>query len=83
VQQRREFPTKITQRLQTIIQDRVMTRVLALKRDPKPPLPVKLLNRFRFLRQIPARLVGLGFRPEHVHSPVAAKPLAAEAVAAE
>jgi len=83
VQQRREFPTKATQRLQTIMQDRVMTRVLALKRDPKPPLPVKLLNRFRFLRQIPARLVGLGFRPEHVHSPVAAEPMAAKPIAAE
>ena len=38
VQQRREFPTRMTQRLQMIMQDRVMTRVLALKRDPKPPL---------------------------------------------
>ncbi len=73
---------QVTQRLQTIMQDRVMTRVLALKRDPKPPFAVKLLNRFRFLRQILARLVGLGFRPEHVHSPVAARPIAAKPSAA-
>lgn len=81
VQQRREFPTKATQNLQMVMQDRVMTRILALKKDPKPPLPVKLLNRFRILRQIPARIVGLGFRPEHVRSPVAqpvAQPMAAQ-----
>jgi 2-polyprenyl-6-methoxyphenol hydroxylase-like FAD-dependent oxidoreductase len=82
VQQRREFPTRMTQRLQMAIQDRVMTRVLALKRDPKPPLPVKLLNRFSFLRRIPARIIGIGFRPEHVRSPVA-EPIAAQAIAAQ
>ena len=83
VQQRREFPTKMTQGLQTVIQDRVMTRVLALKRDPKPPLAVRLLNRFRLLRQIPARIVGIGFRPEHVHSPAIVEPIAARPIAAE
>ena len=55
---------------------RVMTRVLAAKSDPKPPYPVKLLNRFPFLRRIPARIVGIGFRPEHVRSPIAAGPIA-------
>ena len=76
VQQRREFPTKMTQALQMAIQDRVMTRVLAAKSDPKPPYAVKLLNRFPFLRRIPARIVGIGFRPEHVRSPIAAGPIA-------
>ena len=69
VQKRRELPTRLTQKLQMIIQDRVMTRVLNLKHEPKPPLFVKLLNRFAFLRRIPARLVGIGFRPEHVRTP--------------
>jgi len=81
VQQRREFPTRMTQRLQMIMQDRVLTRVLAAKRDPKPPFGVRLLNRFAFLRRIPARIIGIGFRPEHVRSP-AAEPIAAEAIAA-
>ena len=40
--------------------------VLNLKADPKPPLAVKLLNAWPYLRRIPARLVGIGFRPEHV-----------------
>jgi len=77
VQQRREFPTRMTQRMQMVMQDRVMTRVLAAKSDPKPPFAVKLLNRFAFLRRIPARIIGIGFRPEHVRSPVAAS-IAAE-----
>ena len=82
VQALRTFPTRMTQRLQMAMQDRVMTRVLAAKVDPKPPLPVKMLNRFAFLRHIPARIIGVGFRPEHVRSPVAAAPVAAKAIAA-
>jgi 2-polyprenyl-6-methoxyphenol hydroxylase-like FAD-dependent oxidoreductase len=69
VQKRRVLPTRLTQKLQMLIQDRVMTRVLRLKREPKPPLIVKLLNRFSFLRRIPARMVGIGFRAEHVRIP--------------
>jgi 2-polyprenyl-6-methoxyphenol hydroxylase-like FAD-dependent oxidoreductase len=83
VQRRREFPTKMTQGLQMAMQDRVMTRVLAAKTDPKPPLPVKLLNRFLFLRRIPARVIGIGFRPEHVRSPAVAEPIAVQPIAAE
>jgi len=30
------------------------------------PLPLKLLQQFPVLRRIPARMLGLGFRPEHV-----------------
>jgi 2-polyprenyl-6-methoxyphenol hydroxylase-like FAD-dependent oxidoreductase len=66
VQQRRELPTRLMQNLQIAIQDRVMTRILNLRADPKPPFMVKLLNRSAYLRRIPARLVGTGFRPEHV-----------------
>jgi 2-polyprenyl-6-methoxyphenol hydroxylase-like FAD-dependent oxidoreductase len=83
VQQRREFPTKMTQRLQMAVQNNVMTRMLALKENPKPPFAVKLLNRFPILRRIPARVVGIGFRPEHVRSPIGAEPMAAESIAAE
>ena len=68
VQSRRMLPTKLTQSMQLFVQNRVMTRVLNLKREPKPPLFVKLLNRYAFLRRLPARLVGIGFRPEHVET---------------
>jgi 2-polyprenyl-6-methoxyphenol hydroxylase-like FAD-dependent oxidoreductase len=71
VQERREWPTRATQRLQLFIQDRVISNVLARKTQPKPPLVVKLLQWFPLLRRIPARLIGMGFRPEHVHTPEA------------
>jgi 2-polyprenyl-6-methoxyphenol hydroxylase-like FAD-dependent oxidoreductase len=69
VQQRRELPTRLIQNLQMAIQDRVMTRVLNLQADPKPPFLVKLLDRCAYLRRIPAWLVGIGFRREHVRLP--------------
>lgn len=59
--------------MQMLVQNRVLTRVPALKQEPKPPLFVKLLDRFAFLRRIPARLVGIGFRPEHVETPESAR----------
>jgi len=78
VQRRREWPTKMTQRVQVFIQRRVISNVLQLQRLPKVPFAVKLLNWFPVLRRIPARLIGMGFRPEHVRSPdvVAAAPKA-------
>jgi 2-polyprenyl-6-methoxyphenol hydroxylase-like FAD-dependent oxidoreductase len=74
VQKRREFPTRLTQSLQMLIQNNVMTRVLKLEREPKPPSFIKLLNASALLRRIPARLVGIGFRPEHVHTTPAVPP---------
>jgi len=69
VQQRRSFPTRATQRLQLIVQNNVIRRVLDTTRPLTPPWPVKLLGRWRVLQRIPARVVGLGFRPEHVKTP--------------
>ena len=69
VQARREWPTKMTQALQLFIQKRVISSVLSMTDRPRPPFVVTLLNRFPFLRRIPARLIGMGFRPEHVKSP--------------
>ncbi|MDP8981897.1 MAG: FAD-dependent oxidoreductase [Acidobacteriota bacterium] len=67
VQRRREFPTRVTQRIQIFIQTRVIGRVL-VSRNAKLslPLPLKLLRRYPFLRRLPARVVGVGIRPEHV-----------------
>ena len=72
VQHRREFPTRATQRLQVFLQNRVIGRVLQSTGKLSPPLPIRLLGRWPWLRRIPARLIGLGFRPEHVRLPAAA-----------
>jgi 2-polyprenyl-6-methoxyphenol hydroxylase-like FAD-dependent oxidoreductase len=68
VQRRREFPTRMTQRLQMFIQDRVISRVLG-RNISSLPLAARLLRDWPILRRIPARVVGLGFRPEHVKIP--------------
>ncbi len=69
VQQRRMFPTRMTQKLQVIVQNKVITRALASRGRISPPWPLYLFRRFPFLRRIPARLIGMGFRPEHIHTP--------------
>ncbi len=72
VQRRRERPTRLTQGLQVIIQNRVLSRVLAGSgRSLTPPWPLRLFRRFPVLRRIPARVIGMGFRPEHVKYPAA------------
>ncbi|MFI5071647.1 MAG: FAD-dependent monooxygenase, partial [Terriglobales bacterium] len=66
VQRRRMFPTRATQRVQLFVQDNVIVRVLSTNKPLSLPWPLKLLRRFPVLRRIPARIVGVGFRPEHV-----------------
>jgi 2-polyprenyl-6-methoxyphenol hydroxylase-like FAD-dependent oxidoreductase len=74
VQQRRTFPTRMTQRIQVFIQENVLSRVLASREALTPPWPVRLVSRCPLLQRIPARLVGLGVRPEHVLVPPANVP---------
>lgn len=73
VQRRREFPTRATQRLQVLMQNRVVGRVLTSSANLSPPLPMRLFAKWPFLRRFPARLIGLGFRPEHVKVPAQAR----------
>ncbi len=69
VQRRRSFPTRATQRLQVLIQNNVVRRVLASRALPAPPWPLRVLSHCPFLQRIPGRLVGVGFRPDHVRTP--------------
>jgi len=71
VQRRRELPTRLTQRMQVFIQERGIRKVLAASGDGpiKLPLLFRVLRRWKWTRRIPARLIGIGFRPEHVKSP--------------
>lgn len=70
VQRRREYPTRMTQRLQVFAHKRLLSPALSAKTHIAGlPLPFKLLQQFPVLRRIPARMVGLGFRPEHVRTP--------------
>ncbi|HEY7662248.1 MAG TPA: FAD-dependent oxidoreductase [Xanthobacteraceae bacterium] len=69
VQKRREFPTRVTQSIQVFLQDKVIGRALGAGQAFDAPLALRLISRFALLRRIPARLIALGVRPEHVHTP--------------
>jgi len=69
VQRRRQFPTRATQRLQVMIQNNVISRILSSSRPFAVPWPLKLMQQWPWLRRIPARVIGIGFRPEHVRTP--------------
>jgi 2-polyprenyl-6-methoxyphenol hydroxylase-like FAD-dependent oxidoreductase len=75
VQRRRELPTRLTQWFQVQIQKRVIAPVLGGAAPSRLPLVLRLLRRFAVLRRLPARMIGVGVRPEHVKSPTAAAAL--------
>jgi 2-polyprenyl-6-methoxyphenol hydroxylase-like FAD-dependent oxidoreductase len=71
IQQRREFPTRVTQRVQIVMQNNIIQPALASQgKRPRAPLFLKMMQ-WPLLRRIPGRLLALGVRPEHVHTPAA------------
>ncbi|ARN79917.1 FAD-dependent oxidoreductase [Methylocystis bryophila] len=71
VQRRREWPVGVTQSVQRFIQNRIIGTVLGGAEIGTLPLPLRFLRDFPLLRRLPARLIGLGVRPEHIRSPEA------------
>jgi 2-polyprenyl-6-methoxyphenol hydroxylase-like FAD-dependent oxidoreductase len=70
VQQRRLLATRLMQAVQIVIQKRVISNVLAMQTQPRAPFIVRLLNQYPWFRRFPGRLIGMGFRPEHVSSAI-------------
>ena len=71
VRRRRQFPVKMTQRMQVVAQNNIISVALKPGGEPlKVPLVVRLITVVPWLQGITARFIGLGVRPEHVHSPV-------------
>jgi len=68
VQLRRDFPTRMTQAMQIFIQNRLVSRILGSTQDFPLPWLLKLMQRWPILRRLPARVVGIGFRAEHVRT---------------
>ncbi|MCE5294686.1 MAG: FAD-dependent oxidoreductase [Chlamydiales bacterium] len=66
VQKRRLFPTLLIQKVQIFIQSRVIDRILKSADRPSVPFIIKLMQRFPYLQRIPAYLIGIGPRPEHI-----------------
>jgi 2-polyprenyl-6-methoxyphenol hydroxylase-like FAD-dependent oxidoreductase len=69
IQKRRELPTRVTQSLQVAMQRRVIAPVLGGARRVKPPLLLRLIATVPLLRRIPAYIIGIGVRPEHIRLP--------------
>ena len=73
VRRRREFPTRMTQTMQVVAQNNIISVALdSANRDLRVPLPIQLINAVPWLQGITARFIGLGVRPEHVRSPASA-----------
>jgi 2-polyprenyl-6-methoxyphenol hydroxylase-like FAD-dependent oxidoreductase len=72
VRRRREFPVRMTQRMQVVAQNNIVSAALKPGGEPlKAPLVVRLITAVPWLQGITARFIGLGVRPEHVQSPQA------------
>ncbi len=69
VQARREWPTRLIQAMQIFIHRRVVTGRSPGEKKTSLPFVLRLLKWFPILRQLPARFIGLGPRPEQVRSP--------------
>lgn len=69
IERRRKRPVKMTQRLQLLIQNRVIAETLSETATVTPPLAMRALDALPVLRRIPGRLIGLGLRPEHIGTP--------------
>nr|WP_201280169.1 FAD-dependent oxidoreductase [Bradyrhizobium betae] len=75
VRRRREFPVKMTQAMQVVVQDHIISGALQGGERPlKVPLVVRLVTALPWLQGIPARLLALGVRPEHVRSKAMSSP---------
>jgi 2-polyprenyl-6-methoxyphenol hydroxylase-like FAD-dependent oxidoreductase len=68
VQHRRGLPARVTQRVQVFLHKHLLERIFNSEEIIPPPLALRLCERFPWLRRIPARMVGIGFRPEHVQT---------------
>lgn len=70
VQKRRSSPTTVTQRLQVYIQKGIFnSRQQGKNEKNKPPFIMRMINKFPLLQRIPAKLIGMGIRPEHIQTP--------------
>jgi 2-polyprenyl-6-methoxyphenol hydroxylase-like FAD-dependent oxidoreductase len=66
VQSRRERPARLTQRTQIFLHEHLLEPIFDSPVQIQPPLAMRLLEQFPTLRGIPARMIGMGFRPEHL-----------------
>jgi 2-polyprenyl-6-methoxyphenol hydroxylase-like FAD-dependent oxidoreductase len=70
VRRRRTFPVRMTQTMQVVVQNNIISVALKPGNQPlRAPLFARIVNAIPWLQGITARFVAIGVRPEHVHSP--------------
>ena len=67
VQQRREFPTKVIQQMQVVMHKGIINKN-QIGTGSNIPIFFRLLRSWPFLRRLPAHIVGMGIRPEHIRT---------------
>ena len=72
IQTRREWPAKMTQRMQVIVQNRILAKALGNKGDMRVPMLLRVIMAIPGLRALPTRILGLGVRPEHISKELSA-----------
>jgi 2-polyprenyl-6-methoxyphenol hydroxylase-like FAD-dependent oxidoreductase len=73
LEKRRLWPTRVIQSAQRAVHENLLGPVISGVRamPDRPPLPLRLLDRYPLLRRIPGWFIGHGVRQEHVRSPEA------------
>lgn len=71
VQARRQPPALRMQRLQVFLHNRVLAPILSGTAGSSLPVALRIFQWFPILRHIPARIIGIGFGPEHVDPSIA------------
>src|SRR5579864_1157636 len=72
VQYRRSFPVRMTQAMQVVVQNKLISQVVKPGQTPiQVPLFLRVVSSVPWLQALAGRLVAIGVRPEHVHSPAA------------
>jgi 2-polyprenyl-6-methoxyphenol hydroxylase-like FAD-dependent oxidoreductase len=73
IQRQREWPTRLIQAVQALVQRRVIANVLDPTKQMQIPTAVIMFTRIPFLRDLPARLIGFGLWPTHVKPTAASR----------
>jgi 2-polyprenyl-6-methoxyphenol hydroxylase-like FAD-dependent oxidoreductase len=66
VQTRRQFPARLTQRVQVFLHRHLLEPIFDSPTLIPPPLPMKLAEHCPPLRRLLANLIGVGIRPEYI-----------------
>jgi 2-polyprenyl-6-methoxyphenol hydroxylase-like FAD-dependent oxidoreductase len=69
IQRRRALPTRLTQGFQVMVQKQLIAPVLGSSSRATLTWRQRLVHHVKFLLRIRGRIVGMGFRPEHVRTP--------------